>query len=237
MLTKEAFNALLKTLEEPPAHAVFILATTETDKLPETVVSRCQTFSFKKPSQKILKDVVLKVAKKEGYTLESSSAELIALLGDGSFRDTQGILQKVISSSKDKKISQEEVELVTGAPRASLIKNVIGALDTQDISAALSGVQTAMDQNIDIQLFMKLVLHKLRAILLLRYAPDMSKTLEDEFSAEDYSFLKIIADKKDSHINSKVILELLKAQEQIKFSPIAELPIELALTNLAAKTE
>lgn len=234
MLTKEAFNALLKTLEEPPSHAVFILATTETDKLPETVVSRCQTFSFKKPSQKILKDMVLSVAKKEGYSLEASSAELIALLGDGSFRDTHGILQKVISSSKDKKISQEEVELVTGAPRASLINNVVGALDTKDVSAALAGVQTALGQNIDIQLFLKLVLYKLRAILLLRYSPDMAKTFEDEFSGEDYAFLKAIADKQNSHINSKVILELLKAQEQIKFSPIAELPIELALTNLAA---
>lgn len=237
MLTKEAFNALLKTLEEPPAHAVFILATTETDKLPETVVSRCQTFSFKKPSQKILKDMVLSVAKKEGYSLEASSAELIALLGDGSFRDTHGILQKVISSSKDKKISQEEVELVTGAPRASLINNVVGALDTKDVSAALSGVQTALEQNIDMQLFLKLVLYKLRAVLLLRYSPDMTKTFEDEFSGEDYTFLKTIADKQNSHINSKVILELLKAQEQIKFSPIAELPIELALTNLAAKVE
>src|SRR4051812_87712 len=131
MLTKEAFNALLKTLEEPPAHAVFILATTETDKLPETVVSRCQVFSFKKPSQKILKDMVLDVAKKEKYSLEPASAELIALLGDGSFRDTHGILQKVISSSKDKKISREEVEMVTGAPRGALINEFVAAFDEQ----------------------------------------------------------------------------------------------------------
>ena len=65
MLTKEAFNALLKTLEEPPKHAVFILATTEIDKLPETIVSRCQVFTFKKPSQKILKELVLNLAKKK----------------------------------------------------------------------------------------------------------------------------------------------------------------------------
>ena len=66
MLTKEAFNALLKTLEEPPAHAIFILATTEFDKLPETVVSRCQLFTFKKPSRELLKGMVLVVAKKKG---------------------------------------------------------------------------------------------------------------------------------------------------------------------------
>ena len=109
MLTKEAFNALLKTLEEPPKHIVFILATTEIEKLPETIVSRCQVFSFKKPSQKILKELVLNLAKKEGFKIESSSADLIAILGDGSFRDTQGILQKILSFSKDKKISAEEI--------------------------------------------------------------------------------------------------------------------------------
>ena len=65
MLTKEAFNALLKTLEEPPRHVVFVLATTEIDKLPETVISRCQVFTFRKPTQKILKDLVLNIAKKK----------------------------------------------------------------------------------------------------------------------------------------------------------------------------
>lgn len=229
MLTKEAFNALLKTLEEPPAHAVFILATTETDKLPETVVSRCQTFTFKKPSQKMLKDMVLDVAKKEKYSLEPASAELIALLGDGSFRDTHGILQKVISSSKDRRISQEEVELVIGAPRADLINEFVAAFDEHNASGGLQALKKAVDQNIDIQLFIKLVLHKLRAILLLKYSLDMKQALEEEFSGEDFAFLKKIAEKKDSHINSKTILELLKAQEQIKYSPIPELPLELAL--------
>ncbi len=85
MLTKEAFNALLKTLEEPPSHVIFILATTETDKIPETVLSRCQIFSFKKPNREILKSLVNKVAKKEGYTLEAGVSDLVALLGEGKF--------------------------------------------------------------------------------------------------------------------------------------------------------
>src|SRR3989344_4956778 len=76
MLTKDAWNALLKTLEEPPAHVVFILATTELEKVPETVVSRCQTFSFKKPNLSTLKDFALVIAKKEGATLEPAAAEL-----------------------------------------------------------------------------------------------------------------------------------------------------------------
>jgi DNA polymerase-3 subunit gamma/tau len=231
MLTKEAFNALLKTLEEPPAHAVFILATTETDKLPETVVSRCQVFSFKKPAQKILKDVVVDVAKKEGYSLESSSAELVALLGDGSFRDTLGILQKVISSSSDKKISAEEVELVTGAPRASLINDFIAALDSKDANKGLKAIKTASEQNIDMAVFLRLSLHKIRSILLLKYSPDMKVMIEDEFSSEDVAFLKDIAAKKESGINSKTVIALLTAQEQMRISPIPELPLELVFAQ------
>jgi DNA polymerase-3 subunit gamma/tau len=125
MLTKEAWNAFLKTLEEPPAYVVFILATTELEKVPETVLSRCQTFQFKKPTLEILKDVVLNITKNEGRVLEPSSAELIALLGDGSFRDTEGILDKVLSFSAEKKISAEEVALITGAPRGDLVNSFV----------------------------------------------------------------------------------------------------------------
>jgi DNA polymerase-3 subunit gamma/tau len=226
MLTKEAFNALLKTLEEPPPHAIFILATTETEKLPETVVSRCQVFSFKKPSQKILKDVVTDVAKQEGFSVESSSAELIALLGDGSFRDTLGILQKVISSSPVKKLSIEEIELVTGAPKTQLVNDFIASLHSKS-GAALKIIRKVTDTNVDISTFIKLVLQKIRAILLLRFSPDLAKELEEEFSEEDFKFLKTLADKKESGISSKTVLELLKAQEQVRFSPIPELPLEL----------
>ncbi len=97
MLTKEAFNALLKTLEEPPKHVVFILATTEVYKLPETIVSRCQVFEFKRPTVDILKDTVMAIAEKEGFTIEPGGAELVALVGDGSFRDTHGVLERVIA--------------------------------------------------------------------------------------------------------------------------------------------
>ena len=119
MLSKQAWNALLKTIEEPPKHVIFILATTEFNKIPETIISRCQTFAFKKPTQKVLKEVITAIAKKEKFTIDSVSCELIALLGDGSFRDAQSILQKVISASKDNEVTLEEVELVTGSPKST----------------------------------------------------------------------------------------------------------------------
>ena len=115
MLSKSAWNAFLKTLEEPPAHAVFILATTELEKVPETVQSRCQMFEFKKPTRAVLAKMTANVAKKEGYTLAPDAAELIAMLGDGSYRDALSVLQKVFAASADKKLTRAEVEIVTGA--------------------------------------------------------------------------------------------------------------------------
>jgi len=104
MLTKEAFNALLKTLEEPPSHVVFVLATTELHKILPTVVSRCQGFVFKSPNYTILKEMIQGIVEKEGFSIDPGSLDIISMLGNGSFRDTQGVLQKLISYSKDKRL-------------------------------------------------------------------------------------------------------------------------------------
>ncbi len=232
MLTKEAFNALLKTLEEPPAHAIFILATTETDKLPETVVSRCQTFTFKKPNQTILRELVINVAKKEGYTLEQSAADLVALLGDGSFRDTHGILQKVISASNDKKISRSEVELVTGAPRAGLVHAFIDGVAEKNLEKGLGALRDAAEANIDMAMFVTLALEKMRFILLITHSPDMKASIETRVSAEDFEFLNAHATAKKLSLDA--LLEVLKASQQISRAFIPELPLELALMKICA---
>ena len=234
MLTKEAFNALLKTLEEPPKHAVFVLATTEIDKLPETVISRCQVFTFRKPTQKILKDLVLNIAKKEGFKLEPSSADLIALLGEGSFRDTQGILQKILSFSKDKKISVEEVEKVAGAPRAGLVNDFIKSIENKDLSGGLEVIKSAVFNDIDMLVYLKLVLRKMRTILLLKYAPNMEASIKEEYSEEDFNFLKELSAKKESNINSKTLLEMLNTYDAVTRANIPELPLELALIKICS---
>jgi len=232
MLTKEAFNALLKTLEEPPRHVIFILATTELEKLPETVVSRCQTFTFKKPNHELLKQVVLNTAKKEGLELESASADLIALLGDGSFRDTLGILQKVTAFSGDKKIAREEVERIVGAPSAKLVNDVLSAIAERKLSDGLASIHTAVEHNVDMKVYAKLILRKLRAVLLLRYAPEMTGKIAEDFSEEDTVFLKGHAGEKESALNSKVLEEFLGAYQRIGYSYIPQLPLELALIKL-----
>lgn len=232
MLTKEAFNALLKTLEEPPAHVVFILATTEIEKLPETIVSRCQTFSFKKPTVPILKEMVTAVAKKEGFTLEAASAELIAHLSDGSFRDAHGILQKIIGSSKDRKISYAEVEQVTGAPKTELINEVLRSLESGNLDAGLGAIHRAAQQNVDMKIFMKLLLEKIRTVLLLKYAPDLSGTLMERYAQEDAALLQELAQKKETSINSHALRTLLEAYEQTGRTYLPQLPLELALIDL-----
>ncbi|MCK5022018.1 MAG: DNA polymerase III subunit gamma/tau [Candidatus Pacebacteria bacterium] len=237
MLTKEAFNALLKTLEEPPKHVVFVLATTEIEKIPDTILSRCQTFTFKKPTQEILKKAILDICKKEKLELENGAEDLIALLGDGSFRDTLGILQKVISASKDSKISIGEVEKITGAPKNELVNDFISALSDKNLEKGLEVVEKSVGNSIDMQVFAKLILHKIRAILLLRFAKDMEKKIENDFSEKDFEFIQKLSKEKESNINSETIKELLDAYEQIKSAHISQLPLELMLIKLSKKVE
>ena len=232
MLTKEAFNALLKTLEEPPAHVIFVLATTEIDKLPQTIISRCQTFTFKKPSIKVLKDLIAKVAKKEGFALENASAELIALLGDGSFRDAQGILQKIISTSPDKKVSVEEVLIVTGAPRSELVRDFISAVDAKDISKAFSALKRTLEANVEMKVFLKLILQKMRLVLLLRYAPELAQAIKEEVGEDEHSFLNNLALRKDGNISASILSVFLGAYNDVGRSFMPELPIEIALARI-----
>ncbi len=238
MLTKDAFNALLKTLEEPPQHVIFILATTEFDKVIETVVSRCQVFTFKKPSQKILKELVLTVAKKEGITLLPASAELIAMLGEGSFRDALGILEKVLTLQSGTEPNAEEVEELVGAPRGALVHALITAITERDLNTALYTVHKAVDKGTDMRVFMRLLLHKMRALLLLRYSSAMEKELANELSIEELTFLKKCAQSKDAYVNATVLRELLMAyMEQMPRAAIVELPLELALMRLLGETD
>jgi DNA polymerase III subunit gamma/tau len=228
MLTKEAFNALLKTLEEPPPHAVFILATTELEKVPETIISRCQTFTFKKPAVKVLRDVVLRVAKEEGYKLDSAGAELIALLGDGSFRDTLGMLQKVIGFSKDTTISVEEIEQVTGAPRGELVNAYVSAFAQKNIEQGLTTVRKASDAGVALDVFLKLALEKLRAILLVRFAPKLRDELAAEYTDHDMQLIEQLA-KDGKGLGSHTLLALLTASRQLQFAQDKAIPLELAL--------
>ena len=231
MLTKDAWNAFLKTLEEPPAHVVFILATTELEKVPETVISRCQTFTFKQPNQATLKDFALEIAKKEGFTLEPAGAELVALLGDGSFRDTHGILEKVLSSTKDKKVTREDIEAVTGAPKARLVHDILESLIDKDLEKGMKAVQSAAEANADMKLFSRLILERLRFLFLLRLKAGMDKYIGEQVSEDDFKFLKELAGKAGKDLTSDVLLRFIGAYEDSGRTSIPELALELALAD------
>lgn len=232
MLSKGAFNALLKTLEEPPPHVVFILATTELAKVPDTVISRCQVFYFKKPSHNILREMVGVVAKEEGFQIEDGAADLIALLGDGAFRDTHGILQKVISASDSKKITLRNVEDITGAPRVVAVQGMVLGILNKDISSTLSILRKASKENIDNRMFIKMIAHNLRLILLLKFAPEMKEDILGEFSANESKFLMECGNHKNVISMPLILRELLTAYEETRVSYIGELPLELALVKM-----
>ncbi len=235
MLSKGAWNAFLKTLEEPPAHAVFILATTELEKVPETVQSRCQVFEFKKPTRAVLAKMTAAVAKKEGYTLAPDAAELIALLADGSYRDALSVLQKVFSGAEKKEISREVVEAATGAPKREQVHALISALAAAPPAGgrgkALEAIEKAAKSGADMKLFLELVLEALRATLLIRYASELRSSLAEELGADEYSSLEKYANEKG--LTHATMLAFLTAADRIRYAPIPALPLELAVLELS----
>ena len=233
MLSKDAWGALLKTLEEPPKHVIFILATTEFHKVPETITSRCQVFTFKKASDTMCKKMLLDVAKKEGFELDAGSAELLAILADGSYRDGLGELQKVLNFSKDKKIKREDVEKITGAPKTTLVNDFISAIAEKNLEKGIKTVRIASEANLDIKLYFKLIIQKFRMAIILRYAPKLKEEMAGDLSEADLGFLKdLVKTDKEGMLRSGALTILLDSYENMDNAFITELPLELALVRI-----
>jgi DNA polymerase-3 subunit gamma/tau len=233
MLSKGAWNAFLKTLEEPPAHAIFVLATTERDKVPDTIQSRCEVYTFKQPSREVLTNVISDVAKKEGYTLEKVAAELIALLAEGSFRDALSILQKVLTVSKDKKVDAVEVETVTGAPRGEMVRQILKAVSEKDAESALKAIRVAVKDNIDARTLTRLLIHRMRIVLLLRFAPVLAEEFSSELTEADLTLTKEIA--KNPGVTSETLRALLDAYSTMAYAAVPHLPLELAVIEITKR--
>ena len=144
MLSKAAFNALLKTLEEPPAHVIFILATTEAHKLPDTIISRTQRFSFRPvPQAKVVAHLRM-IAQKENITIDNEALELIAIHGEGSFRDSISLLDQ--ASSTQDHVKRVDVEQLLGQVPIDLIEGLLDQIVTKNMSGCLQTLQTLSDQ-------------------------------------------------------------------------------------------
>jgi len=231
MLSKDAFNALLKTLEEPPAHAIFILATTELEKVPETIISRCQTFSFHKIPENILRETIIKIAKKEGFEIDNESAGLIALYAEGSFRDAQGLLDKLLTISS-KKITGEETREVLSAPARELVEGFILSIINKNAEEGLVVIEKILEKNVDINLFIKLILRDIRSLLIMRLAPNLEEQLSKDIGGREFKFLKDNKEKL-SQKETENALKLLLESYQNKTNPyLPQIYLELALIKI-----
>lgn len=231
MLTKEAFNALLKTLEEPPEHVVFILATTEEEKLLDTILSRCQVFRMHSPSRAVLAETVTEVAKKEGFKLNPDAADLIAIAADGSFRDALGVTQKVIMASGDKIGDADEVAAIIGAPKVAIIHKLLEGLHTKNREKALEAVAEAVEAGVNMKLFARVLLEHVRAVMLLRNLPSKKEVILGAFGTETQAKIESYAGEV-SPLNSHLLLNLIKATELVSRSPIPQAPLEIAIIEI-----
>jgi DNA polymerase-3 subunit gamma/tau len=230
MLTKDAWNALLKTLEEPPRHAMFVLATTERDKVPETIQSRCEMYVFKQPSRESLAEIIGDVAKREGYSIERAGAELIALLSEGSFRDALSILQKVLASAEGKKVSAVDVEKISGAPKGEIVRQLLAGLAHKNAGEALAAIRIAEGENIDARMLTRLLIHRMRIILLMRNAPAFAKALSEELTEADQALAQELA--ASGTIDSHTLRTILEAYATMAYAAVPHLPLELAIVDI-----
>lgn len=233
MLTKDAFNAFLKILEEPPAHVIFILATTEEDKVLDTIISRCQVFRFRSPSRAVLARVVIDIATKEGFTLDPAAADLIAVAADGSFRDALGITQKVMLASGDTIGSPDEVATIIGAPKTALLRTVLAAFHEKNTSGGLDAVLKAQEEHVGMTLFVRLLLERVRTVMLLRNAPEIGEQALSGYTDTDETQLRELAADTTSSINSRLLVRLLQVAEETPRAVVPVLPLEVALLELS----
>jgi DNA polymerase-3 subunit gamma/tau len=173
MLTAEAFNALLKMLEEPPEHVVFVLATTEKHKVLPTIISRCQSFDFRRPSVETLTEKLREIADAEGIEVEPAALTLIAREGRGSFRDAEGLLDQ-LSSFTERGITASMVRELLGSVGPEALLETTHALHERRVADALRMVDRLSNEGRDLGQFVGELLSHLRNLMLLPHAPELA---------------------------------------------------------------
>lgn len=239
MLSKAAFNALLKTLEEPPAHAIFMLATTDLDKIPDTVQSRCEIYVLEEPQKDVLASVLTTVAKKEGYTLRNEDAQLLAEVGDGSFRDALSLLQQVLAATHGKEIRDDTVARVTRMPSNVLVFSLLDALVEGSLERALSVVDEARRAHVSMRGIAERVLAVVRAVLVLRLAPSLATHIEQAFSKSEYERITLYAQSKDarplSFFSAQTLRRVFASLDGVARSSRPDVGVELLCVELCSR--
>jgi DNA polymerase III subunit gamma/tau len=226
-LTKAAADALLKILEEPPSHAIFVLATTEYEKLSPTIISRTQRFHFNRaPSQLIFKKLKT-IKQKEKLDIEDSVLELIATSAEGSFRDAESLLEQVTSMGET---TLEGVEQILGKVGFKRTSTLAEHILKKDLEAALGYLAEINEGGYNLVQLAKDLLLYLRRVLALKFDPKMEKVFEKELTSDELKTLKKHSEiAEDEKVLINTLKSLINAYSQMRYSPFPLVPLELAI--------
>lgn len=230
MLTKEAFNALLKTLEEPPSHVIFVMATTEINKVLPTIISRSQRFDFRRLRHSEIKERLAHITKCEGKKLDPKIFDMIAARADGCARDAENLLGQILVVGEG--LSLDDIRSLLGLTDIQAISEFIGHLAVGSRKDALAHLSALSERGVDHEEFVRSLLGYIRWMMYLKVDDKLSDIVGREMCAEDLAIIKAMAQKFDMpklKLASRLFLEAL---QNIKYSPIPELPIELAAVEL-----
>ena len=232
-LTKEAANALLKTLEEPPSHAIFILATTEIHKMISTIISRCQRFDFRKLTLlEIIKRLEI-VSEKEKAKIEKAALELIAVNSGGSIRDAESLLDQVLTfsgqNSKDE-IKAQDIKDLLGLVELNTISKLTDFLCQKKASEAVNFLNEITDKGSDLQEFAKALINYLRQALILKISGgEVANPIITGLTKEELKLLQAQTLNFKEEELRRILNLFLEAENKMKYSPIPQLPLELAI--------
>jgi DNA polymerase-3 subunit gamma/tau len=229
MLTPPAFNALLKTLEEPPPHTVFIFATTEFHKVPATILSRCQHFEFKKISHKEIINHLLDITQKEGITISSYGLNLLAESADGSLRDAQSLLDQAVAFSGEN-IRDEDLKEILGVMNRELLIDCASFIFDEKSDLIFPLVESVITSGYDLRFFYKELIQHFRHLLLI-------KTVENPqdlapLNSEDLEKLRKQASLASPEEILRYLLALQDAEQELKFSSHPRIRLETILVKL-----
>jgi len=234
-LTKEAANALLKTLEEPPPFVIFILATTEPHKMIPTILSRCQRFDFYKLKINEILGKLEKIAKNEKINIQKEALAEIARLASGSMRDAESLLDQVFTLFGQREIKVEDIRNLLGLVPTQLAIEFFDFLIKKDAKGGINFLNEIGEKGIDLEEFAKSFVDYLRKVLIFKITNSTDDEVFSALSKEELERMKTQA-LKVSEIELKKMLSLfLDAQNKMRFSPILQLPLELAIVEICGK--
>ncbi len=229
MLTREAFNALLKTLEEPPPHTIFIFATTEFHKVPATIVSRCQHFEFKKISQKEIINHLLSITQKESITISSYGLNLIAEAADGSLRDAQSLLDQAVAFSGEH-INDDDLKEILGVMNREILFEFSSAIIQEKPNRIFLLVEKVIDNGYDLRFFHKELIQHFRNMLLVSSVKKPQEFLP--LREEDVQKLKEETEKASPEEILRYLVALQQGEQGLRFSSHPRIYLEVLLVKL-----